>query len=451
MYPLRIVEIRGIEMKWSIERLGKLSHPSPLHLSQTHGDMIANFVEDDAKIVVNHCWDYLEKCREEGRDPEYFEVAGPRSKLYFQSDSVKAAIVTCGGVCPGLNDVIRGLVMQMFYHYKVKEIFGIKYGFRGMTKSEGDSAVLLSPEITENIHTFGGSFLGSSRGPQLSADMVDFLQDRDIHMLFVIGGDGSMRGAQSIHEECQERDYLVSIIGVPKTIDNDIAYIDRSFGFSTAVEKATNIIACAHVEAKSAFNGIGLVKLMGRHSGFITARSTLASGFVNFALIPEIPFDLDGPNGFLSHLKERLVRRGHAVIVVAEGAGQELMKSNSTVFDLSGNPKLKDIGQLLNREIRNYLSESGVQFTLKYFNPSYFVRSAPANCDDNVYCTELAQNAVHAAFAGRTNTVVGSRHDEFVMIPMDLVISKKKALNPDGPDWLAVLQSTGQAASMRNY
>jgi len=431
-------------MKWKIEKFGSLKHRSPLHLSCKHGDMIANFIHDDAKIVVDHRVEYLKKCCEENRKPEYFELAGPRSRLFFKSEEVNAAIVTCGGLCPGLNDVIRSLVMQLHYHYQVKNILGIRYGFRGMTMKEGSTAIKLDPDVVENIHTFGGSFLGSSRGPQLPSDMVDFLQSENINMLFVIGGDGTLHGAQSIYEECKNRDYLVSVIGIPKTIDNDIAYIDRSFGFSTAVEKATEILSCAHVEARGAFHGIGLVKLMGRQAGFITARSAIASGFVNCALIPEIPFELNGPKGFLEHLKDRILNRGHAVIAVAEGAGQDLIEEDSSKTDLSGNRKLKDIGLFLEKEIRKYLTESGITFTLKYFDPSYFIRSASANSDDNVYCSELAQNAVHAAFTGRTNAIVGSRHNEFVMIPMDLITSESKALDPDGPEWLTVLQSTGQ-------
>jgi len=431
-------------MKWKIDNLGHLSHHSPLHLSQKKGDMVANFVKDDARVVVDHRWDYLKKCFNNDREPEYFELAGPRSRLFFRGSEVNTAVVTCGGLCPGLNDVIRSLVMQLCYHYRVKSILGIRYGFRGMTTAEGDTAIPLSPQVVENIHTFGGSFLGSSRGPQSFSDMVDFLQSKNIQMLFVIGGDGTINGARSIYEECRKRDYLISVIGIPKTIDNDIPFIDRSFGFSTAVEKATETLSCAHVEARGAFNGIGLVKLMGRHSGFITARSTLASGFVDYAFIPEIPFELYGSGGFLSHLRKRLARRGHAVIAVAEGAAQDLMKEESSELDPSGNVKLKNIGRFLEKEIKKYLSESDIEFSLKYFDPSYTIRSAPANSSDNIYCSELAQNAVHAAFAGRTNAIVGLHHGEFVMIPMDLVVSKRNVLDPDGPEWLTVLQSTGQ-------
>lgn len=438
-------------MKWKNKRLGDLRYNSPLNLSDKRGDKVANFVNDQSAILVDHNLDVSGAGNQKTGISEYFELAGPRKNIYFEPSSVRAAIVTCGGLCPGLNDVIRSLVMQLHYHYGVTEVIGIRYGFQGMTLSEGGTAIPLTPSVVERIHTYGGSLLGSSRGPQSPVEMVDFLQRRHINLLFTIGGDGTLRGAMAIQQECEKRGYTASIIGIPKTIDNDIAFIDRSFGFSTAVEKATEVLACAHVEAHGAVNGIGLVKLMGRHSGFIAAKSTLASGFVNFVLVPEVPFDLDGENGLLACIEQRLERRGHAVIVVAEGAGQELFQSNNVTTDASGNKRPRDIGVLLKSKIESYLKHKEIPFTLKFIDPSYIIRSTPANTEDNVYCTSLGQQAVHAAFAGRTETVVGSWHREFVMIPMELATSKRKTIDPDGPDWLPVLQSTGQKPVMKNY
>jgi 6-phosphofructokinase 1 len=437
-------------MKWENKRLGDLRYDSPLELSDKSGDMIANFVKDNAGIRVDHNIDIGEKISKGDTKPAIFELAGPRKKVFYEPSSVRAAIVTCGGLCPGLNDVIRSLVMQMYYHYKVKDIIGIRYGYQGMTLSEGGTAIPLKPSCVERIHTYGGSLLGSSRGPQSPVEMVDFLQRREINVLFTIGGDGTLRGAMAIQAECEKRGYMASVIGIPKTIDNDIAFIDRSFGFSTAVEKATEVLSCAHVEAHGAVNGIGLVKLMGRHCGFIAAKSTLASGFVNVVLVPEVPFDLNGENGLLAYLEKRLENRGHAVIAVAEGAGQDLFDSKDIQTDESGNKRPGDIGLLLKKRIESHFIERSVPFTLKYIDPSYIIRSTPANTEDNVYCTELGQQAVHAAFAGRTETVVGSWHREFVMIPMKLATSKRKAINPDGPEWLSVLQSTGQRPVMKN-
>ncbi len=437
-------------MKWQNEKLGSLPFPSPLHLSNRFGDQVANFVDDEAKILVCHDWIELQKHSGRNEELEFFEKAGPRDHVHFDPGSIKAAIVTCGGLSPGVNDVIRSLVMQLYYHYGVKEILGIRYGFQGMTISQEGTALPLTPAEVDPIHNYGGSVLGSSRGPQSPVEMVDYLQRRNIRMLFTIGGDGTLRGAMTINEECRRRSYDAAIVGIPKTIDNDICFIDRSFGFSTAVEKATEILACAHVEAHGAVNGIGLVKLMGRNSGLIAAKSSTASGFVNFVLVPELSFDLDGDNGFLTHLRRRLEARGHAVIVVAEGAGQDLFEESTHLVDASGNARFDDIGLLLKQKISSYLNNQKIPFTLKYIDPSYIIRSTPANTEDDIYCTELGQQAVHAAFAGRTGTVVGSWHQEFVMIPMSLATSRRKVIDLDGHEWLSVLQSTGQPQIMKN-
>ena len=437
-------------MKWPNEKLGSPIYQSPLKLSSRQGDRIADFVDDDAKIIVDHRWRNLTEQITQGSAPDYFEQSGPREKIFFDPSATRAAIVTCGGLCPGVNDVIRSLVMQLHYHYGIQEILGIRYGFQGMTIREGGTAIPLTPSIVETIHTYGGSYLGSSRGPQSPVEMVDFLQRRNIGMLFAIGGDGTLRAAMTITDECRRRSYPASIIGIPKTIDNDIAFIDRSFGFSTAVEKATEILACAHAEAHGAQNGIGMVKLMGRNSGLIAAKSAVASGYVNFVLVPELPFDLEGSNGFLHHLEMRLKARNHAVIAVAEGAGQDLFNRSEQSTDASGNPRFEDIGLYLKQKISAYLEQKSIPFSLKYIDPSYIIRSTPANTEDNIYCTELGQHAAHAAFAGRTGTVVGSWHQAFVMVPMSLATSSRKVIDLDGRDWLEVLQTTGQPHLMKN-
>ncbi len=437
-------------MGFEIDRLGTAEKPSPLGLSRVSDDKIGNFIQDDAKIVVNHDIKYWKECLTCGHEPSFFELAGPRESVFFDPAETKAAIVTCGGLCPGLNDVIRALVMQLHYHYHVQEILGVRYGYRGMTVRQGGTSIPLTPDIVAKIHTEGGSFLGSSRGPQSEVEMVDFLQRREINMLFIIGGDGTLRGALKLVEECRQRQLPVSIIGIPKTIDNDIAYIDRSFGFSTAFTKAKEIISCAHVEAHGAYNGIGLVKLMGRYSGYIAARAALASGEANFVLIPEVPFELSGPNGFLAHLEKRILNRRHAVIVVAEGAGQELIENKTVQVDESGNPLLMDIGSFLKNEITTYFKARNINIHMRYFDPSYIIRSTPANAEDNIYCIELAQHAVHAAFSGRTGMIVGNHHYHFVHIPMSAAVSFRKKLDPEGSEWLTVVESTGQPKLMIN-
>ncbi len=436
-------------METEIKTLGNPEYNSPLSLSIEDGDCIANFKEDHERIIVDHRIEMMNVGEEELPS---FEVAGPRSRIFFKPEQSRAAIVTCGGLCPGLNDVIRALVMELYYHYGVREILGVRYGFRGMTTRYGGTAIPLKPDIVSKIHHEGGSYLGSSRGPQSVYEIVDFLQRRQVNMLFIIGGDGTIRGAIDIIEECLRRDLQISVVGVPKTIDNDIGFIDRSFGFSTAFTKAREILECAHVEAQGAFNGIGLVKVMGRHSGYIATRSALACGDANFVLIPEVPFDLDGDNGFLVHLENRLLKRHHALVVVAEGAGQKLLEKDLDTpdRDKSGNIKLGDFGIFLRKKIIEYMKSREIEFTLKYIDPSYIIRSARANAEDNVYCSELAQCAVHAAFSGKTRMIVGTWHNEFVHIPMDLVVEKRRFVNPDGPEWLAVMESTGQPHLMVN-
>ncbi len=372
-----------------------------------------------------------------------FEAAGPRSRIYYDSSKVKAAIVTCGGLCPGLNDVIRAIVMEAHHNYNVAGVLGIRFGLQGFIESYGHPPVELTPENVSDIHQFGGTVLGSSRGPQKPEDIADALERLNVAMLFVIGGDGTMKAARRIQEEIARRGSKISIIGVPKTIDNDINLVPQSFGFDTAVEKATEAIRCAHTEAIGALNGVGLVKVMGRESGFIAAQATLALKEVNYVLVPEYPFALTGPRGLLPSLEERLRGRGHAVIVAAEGAGQDLLPDTG-LRDASGNPVLGDIAEFLAGEIEAYFRQRAMPMTLKFIDPSYIVRSVPANANDRVYCGFLGQNAVHAAMAGKTGMVVSKLGSRYVHLPLDLVTLRRKKLNIASDYWRSVIESTGQ-------
>ena len=371
------------------------------------------------------------------------EAAGPRKKLYFDTTRAKCAIVTCGGLCPGINDVIRAIVMEAFHAYNVPSILGIPYGLEGFIPKYGHVPFELTPSSVSDIHRFGGTMLGSSRGPQSPEEIVDTLERSNVNVLFVIGGDGTMKAALAISGEVQSRGLKISVIGIPKTIDNDINFIPQSFGFETAAFKATEAIECAHTEACGVPNGIGLVKLMGRESGFIAARAALALKEVNFVLIPEAPFAFEGEGGLLPALEERLRSRGHAVIVAAEGAGQHLMESHNGK-DASGNPVLGDVADLLRKNINEYLGKRGIDHSMKYIDPSYIIRSVPANANDKVYCGFLGQYAVHAAMAGRTDMVVGKIQDRYVHLPLELVTRKRRKLNIYSDLWRAVLESTGQ-------
>jgi 6-phosphofructokinase 1 len=377
-------------------------------------------------------------------DAPLFELAGARKQLFFDPPETRAGIVTCGGLCPGLNDVIRSLVFEMHEAYGIKQVLGFRWGYQGLDPEHGAEPLVLTHELVDRIHLQAGTILGTSRGPVDIARAVDNLIRRRINILFTIGGDGTQRGALALFEEARRRGYALSVVGIPKTIDNDIPFVARSFGFLTAAEEATKVLQRAHVEARCVQNGIALVKLMGRHAGFLTAGATVASQEVNFALIPEVPFRLDGEGGFLAALERRIVERGHAVIAVAEGAGQELLGNTGKERDASGNVKLSDIGLFLRWKIEEWFNARKIPFVMRYFDPSYIVRSSPDNAEDAVLCDLFARHAAHAAMAGKTGLVIGFLHDRFIHVPIELLATQQKRLDPDSPAWSAVLSATGQ-------
>ena len=429
-----------------VSMLGHPQYDSPLNLSTVHGDGIGNFTPDEAKVRYRvELYPGMDT-----KDEILFEKAGPRQFIYFNPAKSKAAVVTCGGLCPGLNNVIRSLFLELYYSYGVKEVLGIRYGYQGLNPDKGKPPINLTPQFVEDIHKEGGTVLGSSRGPQKPKVIVEFLDYNGIDMLFCIGGDGTQKGAHAIHEEIQRQGKKIAVIGIPKTIDNDIKFAWKTFGFSTAVEKAREILDCAHMESRGAPNGIGFVKVMGRDAGFIAATATLASQEVNFTLIPEVPFELHGENGFLHVLKKRVLARGHAVIVVAEGAGQDLMERMDADKDASGNIKYQDIGIFLRDEINNYFEQQNISVTLKYIDPSYIIRSIPANGDDSLFCDSLARHAVHAAIAGKTDMLIGFWHNVFINVPISLAISQKKRVSSESALWMGVLEATGQPRVFKN-
>ena len=379
---------------------------------------------------------------ETGVDPGLqFETAGPRAKLFFDSNNTRAGIVTCGGLCPGLNNVIRSLFQELHYGYGVAEVLGFRGGYSGLDPNCRQEPVKITPEFVDCIHEQGGTVLGSSRGPVDVARAIDNLVARNVNILFTVGGDGTQRGANDLYQEAQKRGHALAVVGVPKTIDNDVTFVSRTFGFTSAVEEAKRVLRCAHTEARSVNRGIGLVKLMGRHAGFVTAAAVVASQDVNFALIPEVPFKLEV---FLRALKARLKEKSHAVIAVAEGAGQDLLQVDKGQRDASGNVKLKDIGLFLRDKIDNYFIDEGAPIVLRYFDPSYQVRSCPANCEDALLCDLYARHAVHAAMAGKTGIIIGFLHERFIHVPIELLAKKTKRLDPRSGWWHAVLAATGQ-------
>ncbi len=426
------------EINTEIESLGPCKIENPLRLPA------GCFVTDEMRVTLRVSAAFLKEALASGKEIPTAELAGPRPYIYFDPSKTRAAVVTCGGLCPGINDVIRSIVLTLYHSYGVRHIYGIRYGLQGFIPSYGHDIVELNPQVVSNIHELGGTFLGTSRGHQPIDQIVDALERMNVNILFMIGGDGTFRAANKIKEEIKRRGLKIAVVGIPKTIDNDIWLVSRTFGFVTAVEEACKAIRCAHTEAIGAPNCIGLVKVMGRHSGFIAAAATLATKEVNFCLIPEEDFDLEGPNGLLAALERRIKERKHAVVVVAEGAGQKYVQGDKPEYDASGNLKLGDIGVFLRDKIKEYFAERGIEIYIRYIDPSYIIRSVPAVGEDRIYCGFLGQYAVHAAMAGKTGLMVSFLNQHYVHIPLSEAVKKRKQVNVNSRFWLSVLESTGQ-------
>jgi 6-phosphofructokinase 1 len=421
---------------FQIDRLGECRIDTPV--------VNARFIENDEHVLYEYQLKNLMPYIEAGKEPPCFEMAGARRKIYFDPSKLKCGIVTCGGLCPGINDVIEAIVMELYYHYGVRSIFGFRYGFEGLSPRYKHAPLELTPELVTNIYLQGGTILGSSRGNQDVGEMVDTLERMNMGLLFAIGGDGTLKGAQAIAAEIKKRHLKIGVVAIPKTIDNDISFVQNSFGFISAVSEARTAIYTAHIEALGARNGIGLVKLMGRDSGFIAAYATLSNADVNLCLIPEVPFTLEG---LMTEIQARLDRRYHVVIVVAEGAGQEFCR-NSCETDPSGNIRLGDVGVYLKEQINAHFKKIGIDITLKYIDPSYTIRSVRANPYDSHFCLNLGHHAAHAGMAGLTNMLIGYWNSQFTHVPISLAVSARKRIDPNGRLWNEVLASTGQPQPM---
>ncbi len=437
-----LIDELGIDstMDTSISMVGEPRIASPLQDRE-----YSCFVSEKDRVLARISVRNIEKNVEAGSHPASFELAGPRQDIFFNPHGLSCAIVTCGGLCPGINDVIRSIVLTLHYGYGVNTIYGIRYGLRGFAES-GLPPMDLSVESVNGIHEYGGTVLGSSRGPQPVDVIVDSLEARKVSILFIIGGDGTFRAGVGIADEVKKRGLKISIVAVPKTIDNDIYLVSKTFGFDTAVEMACQSIRCAHTEATGAPNCVGLVKVMGRFSGFIAAAATAALKEVNFCLIPESDFDIDGPGGFLDALEKRLEARSHAVVVLAEGAGQKYVSGPEQERDVSGNVKLGDIGTFMRDRIKEHFRAIRREVLVRYIDPSYIIRSVPANVDDRLYCGNLGQNAVHAAMAGKTAMMISHWNDRYVHVPLSAAVSRRKMVNLESRFWMSVLESTGQSS-----
>ncbi len=421
-----------------VETLGPCAHRSPLATTDAHEP----FIDERRRVLV--CSD-AEELASAGGTPASFEPAGPRARIFFEPSRLTCGVLTCGGLCPGLNNVVRAIVHRLAYAYGVRRILGFRYGYDGLAHPDVHVPWALGARDVEHIHERGGTALGSSRGPQDVGRMVDTLVRLDVGILFVVGGDGGLRGASALAREIARRRLSIGVVGIPKTIDNDIRWTWRSFGFETAVDAARAVLAAAHVEARDAWKGVGLVRLMGRHSGFIAAHATIASGDVDFCLIPEVPIRLDGPDGFLAALDARLDAEHHALVVVAEGAGQELVADGGpAATDPSGNVRLKDVGVFLRDSIAEHFASEQIDGVVRYIDPSYTIRSLPTNSFDAQLCLALGQHAVHAGMAGRTDLLIGVWNQRFVHVPIALGVAARRRVDLRGELWQRVLESTGQ-------
>jgi 6-phosphofructokinase 1 len=445
-------------VRYRVASLGNRTIASPLGLSTTRGGPTPSYVAEGTRVL--HQVELFPGASLD--ETEALEKAGPRELVYFEPSDTRAAIVTAGGLCPGINNVIRSMVFELVHKYGIAAVIGFRCGFAGLDPAaKVPDPILLGPEQVRHVHTLGGTMLGTSRGGHDPKVMVDTLVSRGIRLFFAIGGDGTMRGAHAIAEEIARRGAKISVIGIPKTIDNDIPFVDKTFGFETAVSMARLAIDAAHTEALSARGGIGLVRLMGREAGFIAAHATMASHDVNACLVPEVPFRLEGRTGLLAYLERRIAERGHAVIVVAEGCGKRLIEgTESSAPGAEGQPRIKvprdasgnlsfdspalDIGRFLRDAIGRYFAERSIPISQKYIDPSYMLRGVPAGAMDAVFCSDLARYAVHAAMAGKTDMMIGRLHRVFTHVPLPLVLTEKKHIDPAGELWLAVTESTGQ-------
>jgi 6-phosphofructokinase 1 len=425
------------DLDFTIARLGECRIPSPMSG--------VRFTVDDERVLYHAELRDMKEWIGKNDDPPSMEAAGPREKIFFDPSKIACGIVTCGGLCPGLNDVVRSIVLSLYHHYGVKKVYGFRFGYERLIRRYEHKPLELTPDTVNRINEIGGTILGSSRGPQDPAEMARTLADLKVGIIFAIGGDGTLRGAQKIADEAGRQGLVLSVIGIPKTIDNDISYVQNSFGFETAVTEARRATYAANIESESARNGIGLVKLMGRDSGFIAAYSVLADSQVNFCLVPEVTFTLER---LLAELQRRLEGRGHAVIVAAEGAGQDLMEQTAE-RDASGNIKYGDIGIFLRDRVKDHFKRIGVEINLKYIDPSYAIRSVPANPHDSAFCLLMGQSAVHAGMSGRTNMVISFWNHKLTHVPISLAVSQRKKIDPEGALWSSVLSSTGQPKDMR--
>lgn len=401
--------------------------------------------------------DILRLFEQAGSPPPSFPEAGPRKELCFDPHRVKAAVVTTGGLAPGLNSVVHSIVDRHFNTYELNEtlggaVYGIYDGFRGLRDCASNSTTL-NPKVTLDWLRQGGSNLGSIRfrDPQGEKHLVDeiakSITQMAIDILYVIGGDGSQLIAHKVAQAVPS----ISVLGVPKTMDNDVLWVRESFGFDTTVEQATHAINALHFEAQST-RRVGLLQFFGAESGFVAANAALASGQVDLVLIPEAFNNLSDEQlqhywkMLLGHLDDRVKRQAHmphAIVVVAEGVETALVQQKSRKLGRKG-----DFLELLKQDIAGKVRDRRGRCLEIFVNePRHYIRSGAANAHDQIFCERLGALAVDNGLAGYTNCMVSHWLTEYVLVPLELVVQGQKSIQTSGMFWRQVETSTGQPPS----
>jgi len=405
-----------------------------------------HFVNPD-ELVMGHI--ITNDSKQAARDSETANGcfrANATRHIYWDPKDVRAAIVTCGGLCPGLNSVVRELTDCLYNEYGVKDILGMRGGYHGLSNPEELTPMYLTPKIVNEIHMKGGSVLMAGRGGNDCIRIVDKLKERDINMLFVVGGDGTQSGAHALFLEARKRKMPISIVGVPKSIDNDVMYFDKTFGFESAVAEAVSVIRGSFVEATSANRAVSIVKLMGRDAGFVSMYAAVASNLVDLCLIPEVDVKLQD---VLAYVDKVLAQKGYMVVAVAEGAGQNFVESEGV--DPTGHTKYGDVGVFLRDAINEHLKRSDDGGRSFYFDPSYMIRAVPANPIDHIFCSRLSRDAVHTAMRGYTGVCVGPIHNIIIIMPMNNIASRQKTVNVHRNMWQVCVHQSGMPQQLAGF
>ncbi|MEO7804127.1 MAG: ATP-dependent 6-phosphofructokinase [Actinomycetota bacterium] len=326
---------------------------------------------------------------------------------------MRIGVFTGGGDCPGLNAVIRAIVRKGIGHYE-DTIVGFRDGWEGVLSGTVQE---LTFENTRGILHRGGTILGTSRtNPFGEGDGPDriraTLATHGVDMLIPIGGEDTLGAASKLHEEG------IPLVGVPKTIDNDLSGTDYTFGFDTAVNVATEAIDRLHTTAES-HHRVMVVEVMGRHAGWIALHAGIAGG-ADLMLIPERPFDIEE---VVAHLQHRhATGKGFSIVVVAEGAVPKdgSMHTESDQLDEFGHVRLRGIGSALEQQI-----EARTGFETRATILGHIQRGGTPTAFDRVLATRFGVAATEAAHQGKTGMMVALHATSIVLVPLSVAVKPK--------------------------